>query len=198
MVAPSESRTVFPETSRPGLSRFRAIPAHKSTEDTTGLLRANSRRMNTCEKRVCKSFRFNTYKSAVFNPLWNQHLQKKGWGEGLMVNQTSPSSLYLDRTNRDETLPVQSACKLLKPFRTNPRRPLQPSPLGARIGLIRGTDPLSPVSNSTDSGPRVAPLPRLPKSAKGPRLFLAGCKIRPSWRGASREVGRKGRQCPIG
>jgi len=188
MVARAESPAAIPESFPPRLSRFRATPTHKSTEDTAGLLRANSRRMNTCEKRACKSFRFNTYKNAVFNPLWNQHLQKNrvGGGDGLGLSNQPP---------RQISAPPR---KLFHLFRTNPGRPLQPSLLGARIAPIRGTSPLSPVSNSTDSGPRVAPLPRLPKSAKGPRLFLAGCKFRPSRAGASREAGRKGRQCPIG
>jgi len=121
-----------------------------------------------------------------------------GRGEGLMVNQTSSPHPHLERTDHNERSLFRLPCKPPNPFRTNPRRPLHPSLLGARIGLIRGTGSLSSVSNRNDSGPRVAPLPRLPKSAKGPRLFLAGRMIRPSWRGASREAGRKGRQCPIG
>ena len=188
MVAWAESRTAIPEPFRPRLSRFRTIPIFPPAMCMTGLPRANSRRMNTCEKRVCKSFRFNTYKNAIFNPLWNQHLQKNrvGGGDGLGLSNQPPHQI---------SAPPR---KLFHLFRTNPVRPLRPSLLGARIGPTRGTSPLSPVSNSTDSGPWAALLPRNPKSAKGPRLFLAGRMIRPSWRGASREAGRKGRQCPIG
>jgi len=211
MVAEAKSRAIISGLSRPSAPQptpansFRTNTKHsmKNANPERATRVEGSQPLSSLESTLAKSMtlstsRINTSKIALFNPLWNQHLQKMGRGEGLMVNQTSSPHPHLERTDHNERSLFRLPCKPPNPFRTNPRRPLHPSLLGARIGLIRGTGSLSSVSNRNDSGPRVAPLPRLPKSAKGPRLFLAGRMIRPSWRGASREAGRKGRQCPIG
>jgi hypothetical protein len=79
-------------------------------------------------------------------------------------------------------LSVGAHRKLQPLHRTNPACPLRPAPVGARIGHVSGTVPLLPVSNITKSGPRLR--------------RTSGCRTQPN--GPGREVGRKGRPCPIG